>query len=309
MRRSGLTFAWLGLFGWLFGLVAVEARAQRKGAVVLAGSQTEAGAKEAVSKNVSTIFDVEGGYTGTEVVQQELSGYLDKQADLQRTRLKERLKQVIEDMGRVLNLDGPSLEKLNLVALGAAERSLDKQRASMESRARSQTKTATPQTIQEILKSIGTYSLDVSRVEAESIWKAGLAASLDDQQRLAWEKAQSDRDEYRRKAITEMLLVGLDGAVGLTEDQLMKLRPLAETAIHDYLPDLSRFYSDARIDFRMVLLFVSGMPGKEVKAILSGDQYKKWEAATSEYSGWWEGIQRNHESRMKSKSHPQGTDE
>lgn len=242
---------------------------------------------------------IQGGFTAGERVQQAISAYLDEQEAEQRKRLKERLEVIIADMARVLSLSDEARSRLDLAAAGAAERTLDAFRAQMENHVRNQTRAAGPGNIKEVLESAGAYPMNAVRVESEPMWTASVAKVLSPEQGESWRRAVSEREEYRRKAIVEMLLVGLDGVAALGTEQAEKLRPLAETAVKEYLPDLSRYYSDQRVDFRMVLLFVSGMPQAEVKGILSGEQYKKWEEATSEYSGWWDGIARNHEARLR----------
>jgi hypothetical protein len=103
-----------------------------------------------------------------------------------------------------------------------------------------------------------------------------------------------------------MLVAELDRHAGLTLTQCEKLEPLAQRAIDEYLPDIANYTDrNSGIDFRMLMLLLTGAPTDQVQGILTPDQYGKWQQLTADYRGWWQSIEQNHRTRTAQGAPPQ----
>src|SRR5262249_50357963 len=90
----------------------------------------------------------------------------------------------------------------------------------------------------------------------------------------------------------------------LSTAQYARLQPLMDKAVDDYLPDLSRFFSnDWHLQSYYVLLPVRGIPEQELKSILTPQQ---WELCNSQdlakHGDYWTSIQQYHDQRVKNSS-------
>jgi hypothetical protein len=99
--------------------------------------------------------------------------------------------------------------------------------------------------------------------------------------------------------MAQMLVAEMDRQVGLTLTQCEKLEPLAQKALTDYLPDMSNYVDrNSGIDFRMLLLMLSGVSENDIAGVITPEQFGKWQQLTADYRGWWQSIEQNHRARM-----------
>ncbi len=237
--------------------------------------------------------------TDAELVQQLMSNFL---VESEKNETKDNMNQmnnVIGDVRRVVGLTKERQTMLELAAKGTIDRSLDAWRTAQENQVRQQAQGLTPDVVEQRLAGIGSVHVGNEPIEKSALWTATIERALAPEDFAKWKKAEEDRKAYRSRALAQMLVAELDRQVGLTLTQCEKLEPLAMNSINDFLPDMSNYVDrNSGIDFRMLLLMLSGAPQNEVQGILTPDQYGKWQQVTADYRGWWQSIEQNHRTRM-----------
>jgi len=244
--------------------------------------------------------------TESELVQHLVSSYL---MGSEEERIKELMSQmaiVIGDVRRVVGLPKERLRKLEIAAKGAVDRTLEGWRSAQENSVRQQVTGLTAPVAEQRLAALGTVRVGNEMPDKNGLWSASLEQTLTPDERGQWNAAESDRYLYRIHALAQMLVAELDRQVGLTLTQCEKLEPLAMRALEDYLPDMSNYMDrNSGIDFRMLMLMLSGVPETETQAVLLPDQYAKWQQLTADFRGWWQSIEQNHRTRVNA-SKPNG---
>jgi hypothetical protein len=237
--------------------------------------------------------------TDAELVQQLMSNFLVESEKGEAKDYMNQLNIVIGDVRRVVGLPAERQRMLELAAKGTVDRALDGWRTNQENQVRQQAQGLTPDVVEQRLASIGSIHIGNEPIEKNALWSATLNRVLTPEENTKWKKAEEDRKNYRTRALAQMLVAELDRQIGLTLTQCEKLEPLATQSLADFLPDMSNYVDrNSGIDFRMLLLMISGAPQNEVQAILTPDQYGKWQQITADYRGWWQSIEQNHRTRV-----------
>ena len=236
--------------------------------------------------------------TDAELSLQLVSNFLvDSEAD----RVKELMGQmaiVIGDVRRVAGLPQERLRQLEIAAKGAVDRTLEGWRSAQENNVRQQVTGLAVPIVEQRLASLGTVRVGNETPDKNGLWSASLDQMLTTEERSKWTAAESERHLYRVRALAQMLVAELDRQVGLTLTQCEKLEPMAVRALEDYLPDMSNYMDrNSGIDFRMLMLMLSGVPQADTQGVLTPDQYGKWQQLTADFRGWWQSIEQNHRAR------------
>ncbi|MEO6567802.1 MAG: hypothetical protein ABIO94_03490, partial [Opitutaceae bacterium] len=90
-------------------------------------------------------------------------------------------------------------------------------------------------------------------------------------------------------------------------EQWSKLRPLLIEELEEYGPEFDQMFSPGStfwfLQSHYVLTPVAGIPEKEMKQILSGEQWKQLTSAQqfSNAQNYWQNIASNHKRRVKAR--------
>lgn len=295
-RRAGdttniraLTFsAWLAAFL----LLAVSTRAQN---IIKAEATTPAEPTTEVETNAEPL-------TEEERIGILISTTLSSTAEAQALNRRREMEIITGDIRRVAGLPPERLRILEVAAKGAVDRSLDNWRASQEQHVRQQAQGFTVAAVQQRIANAGEVQVGQSSAADQPLWVQTLSQTLTPQEQQLYAQAEADRRAYREQAIKAVLMAELERRLGLTAAQSDKLAPLAERTLIDYLPDMANYIDrSGGIDFRMLLLVMSGMNPAEAQAIITPAQWERWQQSTADYAGWWQGIEQQHRARLGGK--------
>ena len=165
----------------------------------------------------------------------------------------------------------------------------------------------TVQMVNQRLANIQDYRLQRSiptQPEQQPIWDETVKRELTPEQQKAWEAELSARDDYRDAAIAAGLLEAFEYKVRLTQPQLDKLKPILSRMMTDYSDDIRATFSSSMswyLQRYYMFLPFAGIPEKEMKEILSKEQWETW-IGCQEYANansFWENIKRMHDQRAK----------
>ncbi len=237
--------------------------------------------------------------TEEERITRAISDTLAASADTAALNRRREMEILMGDIRRVTSLAPERLRLLEIAAKGAIDHSLDNWRVSQEQHVRQQAQGTTVVAVQQRIANAGEVQIGSSSAADHPLWVKTLTQTLkpDEQQRYA--QAEAERKDYRQRAINAILMAELERRLGLTAHQSDKLAPLAERTLTDYLPDMSNYIDrGSGIDFRMLLLILSGMNPTEAQAIITPAQWQRWQEITNDYAGWWQGIEQQHRARV-----------
>lgn len=224
----------------------------------------------------------------------------------QRDRLMASMQDRVDELARVTALTGAPLKLVQVAAKGAVERVLDSSwKTNVDRNVRSNVDGVGAAFLQQRLESMGESRYNVEAPEQHALWTQTLKSTLTEAQLKTYDAVLAERDAYRDKAIVQILLSQLDTSLRISTEQADKLEPLIAGVVKDYWPDYQRIFSGnsyAIYPYYLPVL-LSGVPEKDRKAILTPEQVKQFESdAQSRYSGWWDSMKRQHDSRVKAKS-------
>lgn len=236
--------------------------------------------------------------TDAELVQHLVSVHL-VGSEAERTKeLMGQMAVVIGDVRRVVGLPKERQRLLEIAAKGAVDRTLEGWRSAQENNVRQQVTGLASAVVEQRLASLGAVRVGHESPDKNGLWSASIDQVLTSEERARWGNAETERYAYRVQALAQMLVAELDRQIGLTLTQCEKLEPLAAKALEDYLPDMANYMDrNSGIDFRMLMLMLSGVPAEESQAVLTPDQYGKWQQLTADFRGWWQSIEQNHRAR------------
>ena len=243
--------------------------------------------------------------TESELVQQLISNYL-VQAETEQTKdSMQQMAIVIGDVRRVVGLPKERQRVLEIAAKGAVDRTLEGWRSAQENQVRQQAMGLTAEVVEQRLASLGSVHVGGESADKNGLWSASMEQVLTPDERTRWTTAEEERRGYRIRALAQMLVAEMDRQVGLTLTQCEKLEPLAHKALTDYLPDMSNYVDrNTGMDFRMLLLMLSGVPENDIAGVITPEQFGKWQQLTADYRGWWQSIEQNHRARMNNGGQP-----
>lgn len=228
-----------------------------------------------------------------------ISNTLSDTAEDQALNRRREMEIITGDVRRVTGLSLERLRVLEVAAKGAVDRSLDNWRASQEQHVRQQAQGFTVTAVQQRIANAGEVQVGQSSAADQPLWVQALSQTLTPQEQQRYAQAEADRRAYREQAIKAVLMAELERRLGLTATQSDKLAPLAERTLMDYLPDMANYIDrSGGIDFRMLLLVLSGMNPAEAQAIITPSQWERWQQSTADYAGWWQGIEQQHRARL-----------
>ena len=212
---------------------------------------------------------------------------------------------VIGDVRRVVGLPKERQRVLEIAAKGAVDRTLEGWRSAQENQVRQQAMGLTAEVVEQRLASLGSVHVGGESADKNGLWSASMEQVLTPDERTRWTTAEEERRGYRIRALAQMLVAEMDRQVGLTLTQCEKLEPLAHKALTDYLPDMSNYVDrNTGMDFRMLLLMLSGVPENDIAGVITPEQFGKWQQLTADYRGWWQSIEQNHRARMNNGGQP-----
>lgn len=243
--------------------------------------------------------------TESELVQQLISNYLVEAETEQTKDSMQQMSIVIGDVRREVGLPKERQRLLEIAAKGAVDRALEGWRSAQENQVRQQAIGLTAEVVEQRLASLGTVHVGGEPAEKSALWAASVEQVLTPEERTKWSSAEDARKTYRLTALAQMLVAEMDRQVGLTLTQCEKLEPLAHKALTEYLPDMSNYVDrNTGMDFRMLLLMLSGVPENDIAGVITPEQFGKWQQLTADYRGWWQSIEQNHRARMNNGGQP-----
>lgn len=243
--------------------------------------------------------------TESELVQQLISNYLVEAETEQTKDSMQQMAIVIGDVRREVGLPKERQRLLEIAAKGAVDRALEGWRSAQENQVRQQAIGLTAEVVEQRLASLGTVHVGGEPAEKSALWTASVEQVLTPEERTKWSSAEDARKTYRLTALAQMLVAEMDRQVGLTLTQCEKLEPLAHKALTEYLPDMSNYVDrNTGMDFRMLLLMLSGVPENDIAGVITPEQFGKWQQLTADYRGWWQSIEQNHRARMNNGGQP-----
>jgi hypothetical protein len=244
-----------------------------------------------------------------EDVEQDISDFLYPKAERERKRTVAFMVLQAEDAARINALAADRGARLQTAARGAAEESLGDWKSNLEQVVRSQMQDATPQDVKVRLDNIQDYYFRQigEAPEQTSLWKKTVQTELTEPQRTAWQKEVDARGLYHDTAIASFITAEFDRQNPLTPEQWDKIVPLVAGVLKDYSPDIARMFSynmDQNpwyLQGYTLFLPFAGMPEKDLKAILSPEQWQRW-TGSEEYgnvTSYWSTIQTMHDQMKK----------
>ena len=243
--------------------------------------------------------------TDAELSQQLVSNFLMEAETDQTKDAMAQMANAIGDVRRVAGIPKERQRMLEIAAKGAVDRSLEGWRSAQENQVRQQVSGLPPEVVEQRLATIGTVHVGGEQPDKNGLWLSSIEQVLTPEERTKWTAAEEDRRSYRIRAMAQMLVAEMDRQVGLTLTQCEKLEPLAQKALTDYLPDMSNYVDrNSGIDFRMLLLMLSGVSENDIAGVITPEQFGKWQQLTADYRGWWQSIEQNHRARMNNGGQP-----
>jgi len=110
-------------------------------------------------------------------------------------------------------------------------------------------------------------------------WKKAVAEILEEGERKRWESAAAERSDRAARALAMMFVAEMDRRVQFSSEQRGKMERIAAKALAEKARNMSR---NEGVNLTHATLFNS----EEVKAVLDGGQWGRWEAASrGEYYG------------------------
>jgi hypothetical protein len=211
-----------------------------------------------------------------------------------------------EDAARVMHLPADAAERLATAARGEAEAALDTWELSVEQSVRANLGNVTPDTVRERLANIQDYQFSQNNGQSggsgESIWEKTLNSVATPGQADAWKKEKEARAAFQDKAIASTIVASFDERIGISSEQWAKLEPLVMQIQKDYSEDLGRYYQAAEgtawyLQTYTMFLPVVGIPEKDMKALLTEDQWDRWSGSNlfMNASMNWQNIQQMHQ--------------
>lgn len=247
--------------------------------------------------------------TDAELSQQLVSNFLMNAEADETKEAMDQMANAIGDVRRVVGIPKERQRILEIAAKGAVDRSLEGWRSAQENQVRQQVTGLAPDVVEQRLATIGTVHVGGEQADKNALWTSSIEQVLTPDERAKWTTAEQERLNYRVRALAQMLVAEMDRQVGMTLTQCEKLEPLAQKALTDYLPDMSNYVDrNSGIDFRMLLLMLSGVSENDIAGVITPEQFGKWQQLTADYRGWWQSIEQNHRARMANggQNQPQG---
>ena len=226
-----------------------------------------------------------------------------------RKRFLAALELKAEDAARVACLPADTTAQLQIAARGAVERQLASWKMNVEQMVRAQIRDATFENVRQRLVGIDNFYFGDAYAERsfrgpQPVWDAAVQTALTPGQNAAWQKETDARRAYHDQSVAMGILAEFDLGNPVTGEQWNRLETLLEKAIEDYGQDIDRVFSSPWYQERYsMFLPFAFVPEKEMKAILTPDQWDRWTgsqefANTSNYS---RNIEQIHDQRVKAK--------
>jgi len=239
----------------------------------------------------------------------EVSKFLEKKTSSERLRVLESMVVMAEDIVRVAGLSPEVSARLHTAARGATEKVVDEWSPRIERMIREEARGCAPTDLPGRLAAIQEYRYLNERIgipQAESIWQKTMKAELKKPETDAWKKVQDERAAYEQTVISQLVLEDFDRQTRLTSTQLEKLKPMVDNFLKEYREDLGSYFSysnDGRwyLQAYSALIPIASIPEKDLKEILSKDQYDSWTGSPmwSNCSMYWNNLEANHAQRKK----------
>ena len=240
-------------------------------------------------------------------VERDLSAFMDKLSHGQEEQTLDLNLLKAEDIVRVVRLPPEKAELLETAARGATEHSLDSWKVNIEQNVRSNLGDVTPDTIKARLASIQSYQFGQGSQGdpgQDPVWVKTFNSVLSADQQAAWHKETDARAAYRQQAIAGLVVSAFDERTGISADQWAKLEPMVLKLLKDYGDDFGSFYesyppSPWYLQTFTMFLPIIGVPQKDMKAVLTRDQWDRWSSSMvfAQGNSNWQNVQQMHQQR------------
>ncbi len=205
-------------------------------------------------------------------------------------------------------LDAAAFGRLQTAARGAADRSMDQWQSSVRQMLRNRLGDVTPgnveQRLAEVERQVGFGSPPNGNADS-SLLENALKAELSAEQQATWKKELEARKAYSTDTARLWCAIEFNRIAPLNPEQQAKLQDLVSWFIDEYAPDMQGWYvfGDGTWYQRSYLEFlpVAGLPEKDLKAILTEEQWARWTTSSEceMVTNYWTNVQRRHDRRVK----------
>jgi hypothetical protein len=222
-----------------------------------------------------------------------------------------------EDAVRVAGLKSDAAGRLEVAARGETEEYLATWKWFTEQQIRSQLQELTPQNVRQRLNSIQDYIFQrnfggMMNRQAVSVWDDTVKAELTPAQQETWKKETDARAAFRDKAIADLIMAEFDRKNQITDDQWAKLQPVIAGLVHDYSPEIAQVFSGFNgVPWYMgggyTLMPFAGVPDKDLKSILTKQQYASWTGSSdfANSTNLWQIVNQVHNQRVQMRAQAQ----
>ena len=226
----------------------------------------------------------------------QISAHILKLAKAEREKRLKFMQVVIDDVGRLCELNELQQDQLLLAAKGAAERSMKDWHEQAERYFRTRLDGADSDAAKEMLDGMGNINFGGNRSEEKGesleLWKDTLSLVLSEDQIARYEEVLEQRHLDRIDAFSRMSISTLDGYLRLTPDQKEDLGKLVHQAAVKYLDDVQRYWGDY-FEKATLMSLANANEDEVLREILTEKQLERLQSATSNFDHFWETKKRN----------------
>ena len=242
-----------------------------------------------------------------EEIETALSDFMYERTVPARARMLATMTLKAEDAARLGGLTPESSHRLQVAARGAMEESLASWKSSVDQNVRAQLENSSAPNAKLRLAAVQDYVFERGaelKPEKNPIWDKTVEAEMTPEQRARWQKEVDERNAFRSKSIASLVLSEFDRRNGLTPEQREKLAPLVAGITTEYAPEIASMFSMGNsnrwyLQNYTMFIPIAGVPMKELKAILTKEQFDLWKASdeSTNIDNFWTNIQQLHTQR------------
>ncbi len=240
-----------------------------------------------------------------EAVEHAISDYLHKKTMTERKRVLTGMLLKAEDAGRVAALPAKAIARLETAARGATEGVMYDMKPNWDRNVRDYTRGATAQNIVTRLAGANDYYYYNDRdnmADKQPIWTNTVKTELNAEQQAAWKTETDARMVFAERAMVAAVLAEFDRRYSINVAQWGKLEPVVTKNVTEYRVDIENYFSNStpwHLQSYSTLIPVAGVPEKDMKTLLSKEQWNRWAEAYGDTLSYWTNVKENHDRRVK----------
>lgn len=208
----------------------------------------------------------------------------------------------LEALDRLVKLNQDQKDYLKIAAKGTCEKHLDSAVVEFGEYIQRSMLTVNREQVYQRLSQLGASRLGSEDPEQDGIWSASVDKVLAAEQRTLFEESQTRQSEFKRKVITLQILSHTEFAINLSAEQVDKLKPMVSKLVEKYEPETARAFTSSTpwyFNSTYSLTLIAGIPKKQLKEILSKEQYDRWEKTHfRRIESYWKRIEGYYKERV-----------